>query len=1175
MSNYSDYLWSVHVSNSCTLYGKRNMNTQTEHLMDVSGDFVTINNERYYAIKHVDKIDPFFISLISNSDHWMFISSNGALTAGRVSPETALFPYDCVDKIYDSAANAGSKTVIRVSKDTQSHNWEPFNSEQSQLYSIERNLYKNTLGNKLIFEEINHDLNLSFRYSWQSSDKFGFVRSSEISNIGNTKTCLEFVDGIQNILPAGTPKFTQTISSNLVDAYKWNELDDKDGLGLFTLYSAITDRAEPCESLKANTVFCLGLEAPITLLSKKQLNGFKNGLTLTTENYTRGIRGAYFVSQALTLKSGEKNDWLIVANIEQDQNQITALKNSLNTKTSLLNEVNDSIAKGDDELARILASADGFQLVAEENVGVHHYANTLFNVLRGGIFSDQYLVSRSDLMATIQHFNNKVYEQSLSFLSELPNKLTVSQLMQELNRLNEPQLSRLCNEYLPIYFGRRHGDPSRPWNQFVIKLKNEKQEPLLNYQGNWRDIFQNWESLAYSYPEYIEGMIAKFVNASTMDGYNPYRITKEGIDWEVEEPDDPWSYIGYWGDHQIIYLLKLLEVSKQFHPHKLMQLLQAKTYCYANVPYKIKPFEDLIVDAKNTVEFDEHLGQKIALRTEQIGADGKLVLDKNGQVYQVNLLEKLLVPLLSKLGNLVIDGGIWLNTQRPEWNDANNALVGQGLSMVTLNYMRRYVVFMQDLMTQLESDTEISNEVANWLNDTLDALDVLVPQLEGKVLSAEARFSSLAFLGEASSRYRVQVYKQDGFSGLTSVSVDSIRTLLDHSLLAIEHTISTNKRADGLHHAYNLLNLSDNHAEISHLSPMLEGQVAALSSGALSTAECVDVVNALFASDVYRDDQKTFMLYPDKAQTEFMQKNVVDKTSTMQIESLAGMLNSGENALVSKDANDNIRFHADLKNKGDVATRISSLSKQYPLLSKDSEAIFALYEKTFNHLAFTGRSGGMFGFEGLGSVYWHMVSKLLLALGENAQAACNNNEPAADLNTICQQYYRVREGIGFNKTPKEYGAFPTDPYSHTPKHAGAQQPGMTGQVKEELIARFIELGIQVENGEAAIKPFLLRKQEFLGEPIDFRYLDVNNNWQSIAVDSNELAFTWCQVPFVYRLSHAGAVGIEIKLEDKSLVSTQTMTLDAEYAAHLFSRTGKVTQVNVNIDPATLFWHQKD
>ena len=123
---------------------------------------------------------------------------------------------------------------------------------------------------------------------------------------------------------------------------------------------------------------------------------------------------------------------------------------------------------------------------------------------------------------------------------------TVIHFSSTITSLNDPQLERLAAEYLPITFGRRHGDPSRPWNQFEIKLKDEAGHSLLSYEGNWRDIFQNWEALTFSYPEFIECVIAKFVNASTIDGYNPYRITKGGIDWEVEEPDDPWSYIGYY-----------------------------------------------------------------------------------------------------------------------------------------------------------------------------------------------------------------------------------------------------------------------------------------------------------------------------------------------------------------------------------------------------------------------------------------------------------------------------------------------------------------------------------------------------------------------------------------------------------------------------------------------------
>ncbi len=94
-------------------------------------------------------------------------------------------------------------------------------------------------------------------------------------------------------------------------------------------------------------------------------------------------------------------------------------------------------------------------------------------------------------------------------------------------------LWRLASEYLPLTFSRRHGDPSRPWNKFQIVLRDEHGAPRLDYQGNWRDIFQNWEALAWSFPEYVESMVTVFLDATTADGYNPYRISRAGVDWEV------------------------------------------------------------------------------------------------------------------------------------------------------------------------------------------------------------------------------------------------------------------------------------------------------------------------------------------------------------------------------------------------------------------------------------------------------------------------------------------------------------------------------------------------------------------------------------------------------------------------------------------------------------------
>ena len=128
--------------------------------------------------------------------------------------------------------------------------------------------------------------------------------------------------------------------------------------------------------------------------------------------------------------------------------------------------------------------------------------------------------------------------------------------------------------------------------------------------------------------------------------------------------------------------------------------------------------------------------EAIESRVAETAADGRLVPDTDGEVYLVNLTEKLLVPLLCKLGNLVPEGGIWLTTQRPEWNDANNALVGHGVSMVTLYYLRRYVRFLQDLLGEESGAVELSEPVARWLADTTAALEGVRPLLGDQPVTA-------------------------------------------------------------------------------------------------------------------------------------------------------------------------------------------------------------------------------------------------------------------------------------------------------------------------------------------------------------------------------------------------------------------------------------------------------
>ena len=77
----------------------------------VSGRFVDYLGEKYYRISNSDQMPPFFMSLVSSSDHWLFVSSNGGMTAGRTNAESALFPYETEDKIFAHPDESGGKTL--------------------------------------------------------------------------------------------------------------------------------------------------------------------------------------------------------------------------------------------------------------------------------------------------------------------------------------------------------------------------------------------------------------------------------------------------------------------------------------------------------------------------------------------------------------------------------------------------------------------------------------------------------------------------------------------------------------------------------------------------------------------------------------------------------------------------------------------------------------------------------------------------------------------------------------------------------------------------------------------------------------------------------------------------------------------------------------------------------
>ena len=284
------------------------------------------------------------------------------------------------------------------------------------------------------------------------------------------------------------------------------------------------------------------------------------------------------------------------------------------------------------------------------------------------------------------------------------------------------------------------------------------------------------------------------------------------------------------------------------------------------------------------------------------------------------------------------------------------------------------------------------------------------------------------------------------------------------------------------------------------------------------------------------------MLYPARSLPAFPDRNTVRADVLGADPRLASLASEKPDGLISIDANGDLHFRSDLVNG-------SALENALDVAGVDADhqdVLSELYERVFQHHSFTGRSGAMHGYEGIGSIYWHMVSKLLLSVQETFWEARSSGAPPELVAGLAAAYRRIREGLGFRKTPAEFGAIPLDCYSHTPAHAGAQQPGMTGQVKEQVIARFGELGVRVVDGRIWVDPVLLPADEL--------------------VSSDGCArFSFCRVPMELRPGDEASV--QVHRIDGQLTVRPGQALTRSESKDIFENGGNIIKVVFNVPAA--------
>ncbi len=1065
--------------------------------MQANGSFTTIDGMSYYRISDSQTLPPFFIQVPSSSNIWIFMSSKGGITAGRQNAGGNIFPYETDDRLHQ-AYDTGSRTLVKCDGKL----WQPFEANGTNKYAITQNIYKSYYGNSVMMEEVNHDLNLTFSYKYECSEAYGIVKTSKFTNLGNTDREIEVLDGLMNILPYGVNENLQSTSSNLVDAYKAAELCDN-SLAVYSLTTVINDTPNPIEVMRANIAYTTLPDAQV-YLNPDIVEAFKQGCVAGTEKESYGKKSAYFVTFAKTLK--DIFSYSVVLDNGYDHSKLAEVTNFI--KQGDFSPIFADIKAGTDTLIEIVKNADGIQQSGDPTACAHHYLNTLYNVMRGGTFEKIYDFDYDDFLKFVTTRNTAALKNT-TLLQEIKDCATVHQL-KEVAKADDT-LYRLALEYMPLSFSRRHGDPSRPWNRFNIALKDENGEKISNYEGNWRDIYQNWEALGLSYPCYYENMVSKFVNASTADGFNPYRINAAGIDWEKPEPENPFGGYGYWGDHQIIYLLRLLKGLQAHFPQKLEEMLRQEIFSYANVPYIIAPYQEILKNSKDTITFDFEKDATIDALTKEMGTDARLILS-NGQVYTASLTEKLLVPVLSKMSNLLVGGGIWMNTQRPEWNDANNAIVGIGLSMVTVYHVKAYLEFLKATFASQEKDFAISHEVATWLQETLSALQ----QFAGNYSGNEKAL--LDTLGESFSTYRATVYK-NGLTGKTTLSVATLIDWLNTAEQAIDYTIEKNK--GDVYVTYNLLKED---FSVEPMRSMLEGQSAIIGSGSLQADE-VDGLLSSMRKELFNENLRCHMLYSLKLTKRFADKNRL----TLAIDPIDG--------IVVKDENGALHFAYDISTADLLIEKMDAASIDSTLRT----TLLAEFEAQFNHKKFNGRSDVFYKFEGIGCVYWHQNAKLALAVLESVRRDKEVNVDNAK--ALYDSYKQLMSGFTYRKSPAECFAIPIEPYSHSSFYGKSEQPGMTGQVKESVIIRRTELGVLVNDGAIQFDPWFVASEEF--------------------DENGKIAFSIYGVPTHYQKADQSAV--VVSYNDGSQKTFSNMTIDADTAADIFLRNGKACSIAVLVN----------
>ena len=627
---------------------------------------------KYITIKNYQIKKPFTsflpgIAGLFGRPLWTFYTNRGQLmmSFGFRDKNGAIQEFFPANTGYMYERINGFKTFIKIDNKFYSFFNEPKENQEMQIFK-----------DRITIKEINDELKIEIKITYftlPNESLSALARVVEIKNLGDSRK-IELLDGLTQILPCGIDYGGYKAVSNLLQS--WMDVDIEPDYAFYKLRGSTDDSALISEVVDGNF-----------FISKAE------GKNLTT---VADIKMVYEHDTSFQIPHG------FISGLNNLNNQVT------------VNQVPCAYSyyKGNLNKKLVINSVFG-------------YASNKENILKLSNKMDKDYLNRK-LVENENLVEDVLKELEVETNYPLFDAYLKQTLLDNLLRGGKPYPFNTKDGQMSYHlYSRKHGDPERDYNFFVLEPKYFSQG-----NGNYRDVLQNRRNDNFFYENVKDFNIKYFGNIIQPDGYNPLSIegvkfTYKGSNQEYKSKlpqlftpgeavelllskglsnekaylelreilsNSHYEYIinygeGFWQDH-FTYVLDLIENYLRIYPDKEKELLfDDKTYKFFQSPVKVKPRAE-----KSYLMSDGKIRQHEALWWVE-GVDKWA--SHNGKPLEVNLASKLLTLILNKYSLLDSENlGIMYEADRPGWNDALNGLpgiFGSGIGeMIELLRLARY-----------------------------------------------------------------------------------------------------------------------------------------------------------------------------------------------------------------------------------------------------------------------------------------------------------------------------------------------------------------------------------------------------------------------------------------------------------------------------------------------------